>query len=386
VVYDVIVVGAGPAGAVLAYLLACCGIKVLILEKANLPRYKTCGGGLTYKAIRLLPFDVHDCVELEAAGGIVGFAGRELFRAAVEQPFAWLVMRDRFDHFLVQQAVKAGAHIMDGVRISGIEQDDMQVVVRAGSDTFIGKLLAGADGVNSVVAMLTGLLRNRAVGTALEAELEVSAEALSAQGMYATFDFGALQGGYAWIFPKRDHLSVGMFAAYPGKVVGLRADLERFISRHVGMKGYHQLSLRGHRIPLGGRQSIVHTGRVFLLGDAANLADPWLGEGIYYAVLSASIAAEEILRFFKGGLDELSHYTHRINVEINRQLEQAYRFARWVYRFPRIGSALLRHSRVMQQVVFGTIRGDYSFQQLNQLLLRQLPSILVQSLKGRTAL
>ena len=381
-VYDVIVVGAGPAGSILAYLLANCGLQVLMLEKAALPRYKTCGGGLTFKAIESLPFDIRSTVEIEARGGIVSYGGQQLLRTEVRQPFAWLVMRDRFDHFLVQNAVQAGTHLVDATQVTGIEQGAHQIQAHTQRGVFYCSLLVGADGVNSIVASLAGLLLQREVGIAIEAEVAVPDAAIENQGSYATFDFGALPGGYGWIFPKRDHFSVGLFQAHQGKAVALRAALDQFIACQPVLKTHQQMSIHGHRIPLGGRKASLDRGRVILVGDAANLADPWLGEGIYYAILSAKIAADEIVRFLKGSIPDLSNYTQRINLEIVQQLQQAHRFARLVYLFPQLGSTLISKSSLMQQMVFDTIRGDQTFRQLNHILMLRLPRLLIQAFRG----
>jgi len=142
------------------------------------------------------------------------------------------------------------------------------------------------------------------------------------------------------------------------------------------------LSLRGQLIPLGGLFSPLNKGRILLLGDAANLADPWMGEGIYYAIRSARIAAEEIIRFLKGNLSDLSSYTNRINLEIVSQLNQARLLARFIYQFPRLGSQLTSKSQLMQQIIFSIIRGDITFRQANQTLVQKLPTILAQSLRG----
>jgi geranylgeranyl reductase family protein len=354
---------------------------VLLLEKALLPRYKTCGGGLTYKAIQNLPFDIRSTVEVEAAGGIVSYHGKQLLKADVMQPFAWLVMRDRFDHFLVQQAVNAGVELVEGVQLTGMEEEAGGILVRSSHGNYRASLLVGADGVNSLVASLAGLLVRREVGAALEAELEVPYAAIAAQGAYASFDFGAISRGYGWIFPKNDHLSVGIFRAYPGKGGGMKESLAHFIACQPVLQNARQVSLHGHRIPLGGIRSELDKGRIILVGDAANLADPWLGEGIYYAIQSARIAAEEILRFLQGNLVDLSSYSQRINNEIVT-LNSARKFAKLVYQFPYFGSVLLSKSLTMQKIIFGAIRGDQTFQQLNQNLARQLPSILVQTMRG----
>jgi geranylgeranyl reductase family protein len=378
-IYDMIVVGAGPAGAVLAYLLAKAGLRVLILEKARLPRYKTCGGGITFKTVKHLPFDATPVLDQEARGGIVTYMGAPLLKTLVKRPFAWLVMRDEFDHYLAQEAQRAGAELIDGAPLELIDQQTDRVVVHTGVGKFSSLFLAGADGVNSTVAHLLGLLQEREVGTAIEAEVEVPSAALDEQGKFATFDFGAMPHGYGWVFPKRDHLSVGIFQASPGKADHLRQSLQNFIACQPVLRQQRQTNVQGHQIPLGGLFHTLHLGRVFLLGDAANLADPWLGEGLYYAVASAQIAAAVIEELLTQGCADLSIYTQRVNMEIVRQLAYAKRIADLVYHFPRYGSQLLSRSALMQTLIFGTIRGDYTYQILNRLLLQSMPRIWWQA-------
>ncbi len=378
-VYDAIVVGAGPAGAVLGYELARRGLQVLILEKARLPRHKPCGGGLPLKTVRALPFDASPALDLEMAGGILTYGGQFLLRADVPHPFGWMVMRDRFDHFLALRAVEAGAGLADGVAVRSIAQGDGQVGVDTARGRFAARLLAGADGVNSVVARACGLLPRRQAGMAIEAEVAVPAAELQEQGPWATFDFGALPHGYGWVFPKSDHLSVGLFHARPGKVAGLKGHLERFMAGQPVLRDSRVLRRRGHLIPLGGRRDPLHSGRVLLVGDAANLADAWLGEGVYYAIVSARMAAEAIAAALTDGPSALAGYTARVHAEIVPQLRHARYMAGFVYRMPRFGSHLLRRSRRMQQVVFGAMRGDWTLREMNVALVRQLPRILSEA-------
>jgi len=379
-VHDVIVVGTGPAGAVLAYLLAKRGLDVLILERATLPRYKTCGGGVTWKAIQNLPFDVSPVLEHKAVGGVVTYAGQQMLKVEVSWPIAWLVMRDRFDHYLVQQAVQAGARLMEGVSVIRVEQRPDRVVVSTTQGELEAQLLAGADGVNSVVARSIGLLPDREVGVAVEAEVAVSPASLEAQGEYATFDFGALPGGYGWIFPKRDHLSVGVFHAIPGKAIGLKKALEKFIASEAVLLDPQILHLQGHQIPLGGRKQTLHQGRVLLVGDAANLADPWMGEGISYAVVSARLAAEQMYAALESREIDLSGYTALINASITPQLVYARLFSKAVYSIPEVCSDLLSKSPFMQQMIFDVLRGDRTFKEMTTALLVGMPRIVVESL------
>ena len=367
----------------LAYLLAKRGLDVLIVERETLPRYKTCGGGLTWKAIQNLPFDVNAVLEHKAVGGVVTFAGQQLLKVEMGWPVAWLVMRDRFDHYLVQQAVQAGAKLVEGVSVSKVEQRSDRVVVITTQGELQAQLLAGADGVNSIVARSVGLMPNRDVGVALEAELAVPGASLEAQGGYATFDFGALPGGYGWIFPKRDHLSVGVFKAVPGKAGGLRKALEKFIASEAVLLDPQILHLQGHQIPLGGQEQVLHKGRVLLVGDAANLADPWMGEGISYAVVSARIAAEQMYQALLSKEIDLSAYTRLINASITPQFLSARLFARAVYALPEMCSDLLSKSPHMQKMVFDVIRGDRTFKELTTGLILGMPHILADTLFRR---
>jgi len=380
--YDLIVVGAGPAGAVLAYELARQGCQVLVLEKETLPWGKPCGGGLPLKTVRALPFDASSVLEREVEGEIVSFRGRELLRARVERPFAWLVMRDRFDHFLAQKAAAAGARLLDETAVAAVEEADGRVTALTPRGRFQARWLAGADGANSTVTRSVGLLRQQPRGVAIEAELEVPAAALELQGGYATFDFGAVPYGYGWVFPKQNHLSAGVFHARAGKAPGLRGWLETFIQAQPSLRNYIRLHLRGHRISLGGARQTLHRGHTLLVGDAAHLADPWLGEGIYYAIRSAGLAAEALMQALAEGGPGLSLYTRNVHAQIGLELAAARRLALFVYRSPGLCSRLMSRSVQMQRDVCATIRGDLTFRQLNRSLLLHLPVILRQALNG----
>ncbi|HEX9091891.1 MAG TPA: geranylgeranyl reductase family protein [Anaerolineales bacterium] len=378
--HEVIVVGAGPAGSVLAYLLARGGLDVLILERANLPRYKSCGGGVTWKAVQNLPFDASPVFEHQATGGVVTYQGRQMLRVEINQAIAWLVMRDKFDHFLAQQAISAGARLKEGTSVVKVEDRGDRVVVSTTHGELQSLLLAGADGVNSRVAHSVGLLAQREADVGLEAELAVSPAELEKQGSYATFDFGAIAGGYGWIFPKRDHLSVGVFKASRGKANGLRRALDRFVASQDVLTKPQILHLQGHQIPLGGRKHALDKGRVLLVGDAANLADPWIGEGISYAIMSAHLAAEQMAKAIENQAFDLSGYTRLINASITPQLRVARLFAKVVFALPQFSSDLLSRSPFLQQLVIDVIQGKRTFREIATASVSGVPRIVTETL------
>jgi len=377
--YDVIVIGAGPAGSMSAYHLAKAGKNVLVLEKQQLPRVKACAGGLTLKAQQAIPFDISPVVDVEAKGGILTFHGKPVLKVALEQPLANLVNRDEFDQFLLTQAIKSGAKVMAGTKVTGFIQDNSGVSMQTEQGIFQANYLVGADGVNSMTARILGLLLNREVGYAIEAELQVPLEALHAHGAYVTFDFGALKNGYGWIFPKKDHLSVGVCYAQTAKQPGLRDKLDEFIRSQKVLQSSEILSIKGHHVPLGGIISDLHKGRCLLVGDAANLADAWMGEGLYYAILSAKLAADSILIAMQTNSTDLSDYSDEVNTRITTQLYYARKMARLIYGLPRLALKLIRRNQEVMDLTFGVIRGNISFQACYQQLKNRWGKILRDS-------
>ncbi len=322
--YDVIVVGAGPAGATAAFHLGAAGKRVLVLEKERLPRHKPCGGGLPTSVLRRFPLDFSPVIEREVRRVRFRFAdGREV-SADLPGGAVVTIRRDRFDHYLVSQAC---AGVRDGAPVVDVRQDGAGVeAVLASGETIHASYLILADGANSRLARRVGLRRGRRMGITLEAEVPADAGGLASFDDAALFLFGLPVQGYAWVFPKSDHLSVGI-GAFLGRPGGLRELLEQEMAR-LGIP-LERARLYGHPLPVYLRHERLHNGRVLLVGDAAGLVDPLLGEGIRHAVRSGEQAAEAILR------EDVSGYTARIHREIGRDLLWGLRWARFFYGHPR---------------------------------------------------
>jgi geranylgeranyl reductase family protein len=323
--YDVIVVGAGPAGATAAFHLGAAGQRVLVLEKERLPRHKPCAGGVPTSVLRRFPVDFSPVVERAVRRVRFRFAdGREV-AADLPQGAVVTVRRDRFDHYLVSQA---RAEVRDGAPVADIRQDDAGVeAVLASGEAVRARYLILADGANSRLARRVGLRRGRRVGITLEAEVPADEPLLATFGDVALFLFGLPVSGYAWVFPKSDHLSVGV-GAFLGRLENLRTLLEQEMAR-LGIP-LAQARLYGHPLPVYLRHELLHAGRVLLAGDAAGLVDPLLGEGIRHAVRSGERAAEAVLR------GDVSGYTARIHREIGGDLLWGLQWARFFYAHPRV--------------------------------------------------
>ena len=119
--FDVLVVGAGPAGSTAAYRLAREGASVLLVDRARFPRDKPCGGGLTRRAFRLLPFSVEPVVEDRATSVRFGLDFHSRFERHTAEPLVLMTQRSRLDAFLAEQAANAGVGFRDGSKVTGLE-------------------------------------------------------------------------------------------------------------------------------------------------------------------------------------------------------------------------------------------------------------------------
>ena len=208
--YDALVVGMGPAGATAAYELSRAGLSVLAIEKHTHPRYKVCGGGLSVRIEQLLDPGFKSVVEHTIFGFQFLYRGQESVSIESPSPIAYMVMRDRFDHHLVQQARRVGTEIHEGEhpRRSVTCRDGVEVTTDRGC--YHAKVLIGADGANSQVARhLFPDRRQRCIPT-LESEIEIGPGPQYPAIGKAVIDIGACSKGYAWIFPKQGRLSVGV--------------------------------------------------------------------------------------------------------------------------------------------------------------------------------
>lgn len=380
--FDVIVAGAGPAGSLSAYHLAAAGLKVLILDKAKFPRRKICGGGLTEHAARYLPFDVSTVIQREVNWGYLGFRGKHVATIHSDQPIACLVERSSFDAFLLQQAREAGAVFHQDQRVIGFREEGEITVVQTSTGQWRARFLIGADGVHSQIARLSNLAQDKATSLSYEALLKLPPEPKLSLTDSITFDFGTLFWGYGWIFPKANHLNVGVFRNWPGRKVS-RRQLLRFINQHSGLRDLEILDVRAYPGPLGGREIARHAGRTVLVGDAAQLADPWLGEGITFALLSARLAAEAILEQTPHQEPDLANYSLMINEQITPQLVAARKLSFLINLFYGVNVQFLRRSPTLQQIIIDLLRGERSRLQIWTELKSDFPRILFNILRKK---
>lgn len=328
--FDVLIVGGGPAGSQLARLLAQQGAWVGIIEKSQIPREKVCGGGVTRKALGLLDVDVKAVVHQWITGAHLCFANRSSVLKSVDPPAGCTVLRSEFDTFLLNRACSAGARLYARTQFLGATVASGSVEVQTNQGAFRCRLLIGADGIASTVRSKFFDKHLVRYVPALEALIPRGPEHEAQFERHVLFDFGAMERGYGWIFPKRDHLNVGVYSPYGGR--RLREQLAAFIARYSTKQASATVAYLGFPIPVRNVSGRFQADRVWLLGDAAGLADGLFGEGIYFAMKSATLAAQALAQ--TDFSPSSTRYTDLIKEELLPELRASEWMGKALFAFP----------------------------------------------------
>ena len=295
--WDVVVVGAGPAGLTAARVAAEAGARTLVLERAAHPRYKTCGGGLIGTSLSAVAGHVDVPARDRVDHAVFTLDGRRrIERASRRGPLISMVRREEFDDALRKAAVGAGAQLREHATVRAVEVGDGAAesapgggpVVRLVDGTRLdARVVVGADGSSGVTARHVGV-RYEQVDLGLEVELPVPEEVARRWRGRLLIDWGPLPGSYAWVFPKDDLLTVGVIAAR-GHGEATRRYLDDFVAR-IGLSGIEPARDSGHLTRCRAEDSPLRRGSVLVAGDAAGLLEPWTREGISFALRSGALA------------------------------------------------------------------------------------------------
>jgi geranylgeranyl reductase family protein len=341
--FDIAIIGAGPAGAMAAYTAAQAGLKCVLIEKETLPRYKICGGGVVGRGIARIPFDVSSVVHGQFRSIEVRSQHDDYCATAThEQPIISMVMRDEFDAFLVEQALAQGAQLLAGQALQTIKLGDSLHQLTTSQTTVHAKAIIAADGATSPTAKMAGwAVDTRECIPALEYEVHTNSATQDRLSESVRFDMDVVTGGYGWNFPKRKHLSLGVCALEKKGKLQLKAQYQDYVQSLQIHEIAHQ-SQHGYIIPIGPRTDGFVKNRVFLTGDAAGLADPMTAEGISNAIASGIAAAQALMDAKMDCAAAEQLYLSWLKTHILDQNLAARRLTHWFYANTTLRNLLLR--------------------------------------------
>ena len=360
--FSVAIIGSGPSGASTAFYLGKQGIATVIIEKETLPRYKTCGGGFVNRGKKDMPFDISEVVEREFCKVDTYFNNHEkCYHSKKDKPIITMIMRDAFDNLIVEKAKEFGVTLLENHKLLRIDFVDEKSILKTSQGDISADFIIAADGVLSPTAKMAGWKKDtRKLIPALEYEVEVSAEDFTRLSKNVRFDIDAVPYGYAWSFPKKNHLSLGVLTTKKGKI-NLKEYYKKYLQT-LGIKEIIKEDAHGFQIPLAPRTDGFVKNNVFLIGDAAGFAEPITAEGISNAVLSGKYVAEALV---ESNLDlnlASEKYLEKLNIKLLPELKSGGLLSKFFYHNNPVRNYLLnKYGQYFNNIMVDILHGDRPF-------------------------
>jgi flavin-dependent dehydrogenase len=420
--HPVTIVGAGPAGATAARTLALAGVPVRLLDRAAFPRSKPCGGGISVRVIRRFPYLERELTRIVThAVSRLYLEGPDGTSAVIEsdEPAALMIRRVEFDALLVWLAREAGAELVTGADIVRVREDTNHVTLTARDGRqFAAPLVIAADGVNSVVARRLGLNHGWAASSvAIDMMEETPRTALRDTDpstlwvsygyrpgrLIAEDDAGAghdarissppasragapksAPEGYAYIFPKRDHVNIGigyLLSYFRHDVDETPYSLQRRFIAELRSRGIVagesvRENFTPFLIPVGGPLRRPGRGRVLLAGDAAGFVNGFTAEGIFYAMVSGDLAGRAAIEASSDIKTAAAVYRRACDYEIGTELRDSVLVQRYLFadrrRIARLVAGAQRE-QAMTRLILDLALGRRSYRDVRRRILARWP-------------
>jgi geranylgeranyl reductase family protein len=388
-IYDVAVVGGGPAGSATAYYTAKAGLKTILFEKQSYPRPKPCGGGLSERSIPLLGKHAVNAINCKIEELRLFAPSYQCFTH--ESLPGYFVLRETFDHAMIKDAQEAGTTIMDNCRVKAVNQHssgDYEIETQDG--TITAKYVILATGFPKKALKKSPLpprkFEDDYLAMTVMSETPIDnkiLEEVNFSNKITAIFFGAVPNGYGWYFVKEGYVNIGIGAtALLLKDGGALNKYHRFV-KNLKEKGLlpKDLELAKERaFPLPFKKTAENTvfDNVLLVGDSAGFVSPVTGEGLYYAIKGGQLAAEAIHQNLENGTPLMS-YQENWKKDFGNNLNNGYFLREAVYKSKRrmeFAVTLGRHDRKMSEILNKMISGMYTYREVMIKALLRLPITL----------
>ena len=375
--FDVIIVGAGPAGTTSAIKLAKSGLNVALLDKAIFPRDKICGDALSVDVINQLAMLSDTLAEqFRILENKIPSYGVKIFSPDhnhIDIPFihkdikscGYISPRIDFDNLLFQHVKQySNIHIYENCTVTNPDITNDNASLETNLGIFTGKIIIGADGAHSIVAKISGDIKVEKEH--YSAGLRVYYEGVSGfhtENFIELHFFKDVLPGYLWIFPltgDKANVGIGMLSSTVSKKrVNLKLTLQNLLKTHPQLskrfKDARPLeTIKGYGLPLGSKKRNLSGAKFLLAGDAAALIDPFSGEGIANAIRSGRIAAEHVIKCFEQN-NFSAAFNKAYDKEIYHRMWKEFKISRTLQnlvRYPILFNYVIkraRHSKYLQK-------------------------------------
>ena len=360
--FDVAIIGSGPSGASTAFYLGKQGISTVIIEKETLPRYKTCGGGFVNRGRKDMPFEIQSVVEQEFFTVESYFNnGKIRYKSSKDKPIITMIMRDAFDNLIVEKAKEFGVTLLENHKLNSLEFTHNHTILETSQGNISANFVIAADGVLSPTAKMAGWKKDtRRLIPALEYEVEVSSEDFNRLSKSVRFDIDAVPNGYAWSFPKKNHLSLGVLTTKKGNI-----NLKNYYRTYIKTLGIDTIvkeEAHGFQIPIAPRTDGFVKENVFLIGDAAGFAEPITAEGISNAILSGKYVAEAIIESNLNKELAEKKYIEKLNIKLLPELKSSEILSKFFYKNNAVRNYILnKYGQHFSDLMVDILHGDKPF-------------------------
>ncbi|MEQ8962953.1 MAG: geranylgeranyl reductase family protein, partial [Coleofasciculus sp. C2-GNP5-27] len=330
--------------------------------------YKPCSGGVSPSVQQWFDFDLAPAIALNVSRVRYTWQMDDPVEVSLKkQKPVWMVQRDVFDQFLIEQAKEQGAQLQDQTTVTGIEFKGDRWQVNTTNEPLEARYLIAADGANGSMAKWLGF-KDRPQRMAVTLEAPNPAPTSSDPTIH--FDFGQVKNGYIWNFPKTDGYSVSV-GTFKGND---KQDLQKIGTKYIQQLNIDPKLCQVHSHPMclwDGNQKL-HGQNALLVGDTACLADPFTAEGIRPSIFSGVKAAEAIDAALGGKTNALTQYTQIIQDEWGNEMVWAKRLAGAFYGFPKIGYKVGVKRPSATLIMLQILCGELKYSEVASLAIKRL--------------
>jgi len=368
--FDTIVIGGGLSGSSTALNLSKKGYSVLIIEKGTIGNIKPCAGGMASSMKKFLPLDINEAIESKIRNVEFRWKSSDNVVADLsgESPF-WIIRREKFDKLLLDEALKFGTEILRPAQVKKITQQDKTWIIKCSNEViYKSKFLVIADGSQSEWAGYFNLGPKKpkfanTIAIRLEGSGNIPKDSVR-------FEFGFVQYGFAWAFPLKNSVNVGLGTFINNKLLQDK-NLNNKVLKSFGFED-SSFKVVHKRLRIWNGIHKLNGDRVIAVGDAASLCDPFLAEGIRPSLISSYYAAESIDQCLSKNNNDLNNYSTIISNEWGKSMAWGKRIAQIFYRFPRTGYQLGVKRKTAPKRIAQILSGQMNYEDIAKRVIKRL--------------